>query len=48
MAEGEMAVRMRKIVETMTMMIWDDVENGHWCVILVSDSENHNEHDRES
>ena len=38
-------VRTRKLVHAMTMMILDEVEieSGHWCMILVNESQNHNE-----
>ena len=39
----EVAVRTKKLVHA--MMIWSEVEmeNGHWCMRLVNESQNHNE-----
>ena len=38
------AVRMKKLVNAMTVVIWDavEIESGHWCMILVNESHNHN------
>ena len=38
-------VRTTKLVNAMTTMILDEVEieSGHWCMILVNESQNHNE-----
>ena len=37
-------MRTKKLVNTMTMMIWDEVEveGDRWCTILVNETQNQN------
>ena len=41
--QQEMEVRTKKNVSAMARMIWDkvEIESGHWCMILVNESQNH-------